>query len=161
MWGIPWLSGFQVSLWVSTGIATGIAAGTRIFVISGVCFKWHKFWQAPCCNSTHGQWFWRSSLWPHNAAFSTYLSIVTIWINIINITITTTTTTIIIIMIIIIIIIIITIKLIKRFDQKRLQGSLNHKQSLKRGIATQGPLSLHAVNHIVWKLMADPNLSLS
>ena len=44
-----------------------------------------KFWQAPCSYS------WTVALekrpWPHKDAFSTYLSAVTIWINIITITI--------------------------------------------------------------------------
>ena len=46
-----------------------------------------KFWQAPCCNSTPGQWLWRSvrdrtrMLFQHISARSL------IWINIITITI--------------------------------------------------------------------------
>ena len=87
MWGTPQFHGFQVSLWVSRGIASGIATGTRKCVISGVCFKWHEI-----LTSSMLQFYsWTVALekrpWPHKDAFSTYLSTVTIWINIITITI--------------------------------------------------------------------------
>ena len=200
MWGTPYFHGFQVSLWVSRGIASGIATGTRKCVISGVCFKWHKI----LTNSMLQFYSWTMALekrpWPHKDAFSTYLSTVTIWINIITITIT------IIISIITIIkfmmryelvscipyyrstLFNVTISLIYTWRQAILQlprktsplrllqcrtltskdwkvmrptGRFNHKQSLKKGIATQGPLSLHTVNHMFWVVMADRNWSLS
>ena len=76
---ISWISG------IALGIASGIATGTRKCVISGVCFKWHEI-----LTSSMLQFYsWTVALekcpWPHKDAFSTYLSTVTIWINIITI----------------------------------------------------------------------------
>ena len=54
---ISWISGIALDI---EGIASGIATGTRKCVISGYVSSDTKFWQAPCCNSTPGQWLWRS-----------------------------------------------------------------------------------------------------
>ena len=85
--------GYSLISWIS-GIALGIEGyrfghryGTRKCVISGVCFKRHEI-----LTSSMLQFYsWTVALekrpWPHKDAFSTYLSTVTIWINIITITI--------------------------------------------------------------------------
>ena len=55
--------------------------------ISGVCFKWHEILTSSMLQFYSWTVASEKRPWPHKDAFSTYLSTVTIWINIITITI--------------------------------------------------------------------------